>query len=64
MLMFFGIINFMESNMLSAREALLQIRAVLDVCSGDLTEGGTELSETELNFINMAIAKGLDDKDV
>ena len=62
--MFFGIINFMESNMLSAREALLQIRAVLDVCSGDLTEGGTELSETELNFINMAIAKGLDDKDV
>jgi hypothetical protein len=49
--------------MLSAREALLQIRAVLDVCSGDLTEGGTELSENELNFINMAIAKGLDATD-
>jgi hypothetical protein len=49
--------------MLSAREALLQIRAVLDVCSGDLTEGGVELNETELNFITMAIAKGLDATD-
>jgi hypothetical protein len=49
--------------MLSAREALLQIRAVLDVCSGDLTAGGVELNETELNFITMAIAKGLDATD-
>jgi hypothetical protein len=49
--------------MLSAREALLQIRAVLDVCSGDLKEGGVELNETELNFITMTIAKGLDATD-
>jgi hypothetical protein len=63
MLMFFGIINFMESNM-NAREALLKIKTVLDVSENYLVDGGLELSETELVFIEDAIQDGLEDKDV
>ena len=61
--MFFGIINFMESNM-NAREALLKIKTVLDVSENYLVDGGLELSETELVFIEDAIQDGLEDKDV
>jgi hypothetical protein len=63
MLIFFGIINFMESNM-NAREALLKIKTVLDVSENYLVDGGLELSETELVFIEDAIQDGLEDKDV
>jgi hypothetical protein len=63
MLMFFGIINFMESNM-NAREALLKIKTVLDVSENYLVDGGLELSETELVFIKDAIQDGLEIKDV
>jgi len=45
---------------MTEREALYQVRAILDVSSGNLTNGGLELSETELNYILMTIAKGLD----
>ena len=61
--MFFGIINFMESNM-NAREALLKIKTVLDVSENYLVDGGLELSETELVFIKDAIQDGLEIKDV
>jgi hypothetical protein len=64
MLMSFGIINFMESNMLSAREALLQIQAVLDVSTGNLTNGGIELSEREIDYIIQSICNGLENTDV
>jgi hypothetical protein len=63
MLMFFGIINFMESIM-NAREALLKIKTVLDVSESYLVNGGLELSETELVYIKDAIQDGLENTDV
>ena len=61
--MFFGIINFMESNM-NARDALLKIKTVLDVSESYLVNGGLELSETELVYIKDAIQDGLENTDV
>jgi len=63
MLMSFGIINFMESNM-NAREALLKIKTVLDVSEHYLVNNGLELSETELVYIKDAIQDGLENTDV
>lgn len=45
--------------MLSARESLLKIEAVLSVSEGYLTNGGIELSETEFEYINKIIKAGL-----
>ena len=49
---------------MNAREALLKIKTVLDVSENYLVDGGLELSETELVFIEDAIQDGLEDKDV
>ena len=46
--------------MLSAREALLKIQAVLEVSENYLTNGGLELSATELDFIKDTLSDGLD----
>lgn len=46
-----------------AREALLKIKTVLDVSDNYLTNGGLELSETELVFIKDAIEDGLENTD-
>jgi len=57
-------VYFKESIMLSAREALLQIQAVLDVSTGNLTNGGIELSEREIDYIIQSICNGLENTDV
>jgi hypothetical protein len=49
--------------MLSAREALLKIEAVLDVCEGYLVNGGLELSAEQLDYIKNLINCGLDDNN-
>lgn len=49
---------------MTAREALLQIQAVLDVSTGNLTNGGIELSEREIDYIIQSICNGLENTDV
>jgi hypothetical protein len=53
----------MESNM-NAREALITIQAILHVNTKELTDGGLELSNTELTHILSAVAQGLKDNYV
>ena len=45
---------------MTEREALLKIQAVLEVSANYLTNGGLELSETELNFIKDTLIDGLE----
>jgi len=72
MLMSFGIINFMESIMitnvlgelLEAKTALFKIHTILELADGHLTDGGLELTETEWSAIYDAIEKGLGEDSV
>ncbi len=57
-------VYFKESMMLSAREALLKIETVLDVCEVYLVNGGIELSSEQVDYIKDVISDGLEDKDV
>jgi flagellin-specific chaperone FliS len=73
MLMFFGIINFMESNMtqtelleklLVAQTSLCKIQNIIDSSDTHLTSGGLELDEEELTTIYEHICQGLGDMNV
>jgi hypothetical protein len=55
---------FILGDIMTAREALLQIQAVLDVSTGNLTNGGIELSEREIDYIIQSICNGLENTDV
>jgi len=49
---------------MTARESLIRIKAILDVNTSHLTDGGIELSDTELTYILSAIAQGMKDNHV
>ena len=71
--MFFGIINFMESNMthtevleklLVAQTSLCKIQNIIDLSDNHLTSGGLELDEEELTTIYEHICQGLGEMNV
>lgn len=56
--MSFGIINQQESIM-TERDALVAIHAILGVSEGNLNDGGFELSDKEYGLIKVILRKGL-----
>jgi hypothetical protein len=63
MLMFFGIINFMESIMVE-RDALILLNTIISKAPNRLTNGGLELTENEIYLIEQILDMCLGMKNV
>jgi hypothetical protein len=58
MLMFFGIINFMESIMVE-KDALVLLNTIISKAPNRLTNGGLELTENEIYLIEQVLDMSL-----